>query len=128
MDFRYYRTIEWVTNIPLTNAETRHVEVAQPGHTHVTVDVTGRNFLTWGIITELAATLNVLGSLAIGFPVTDTLYSQALVGATYTTPYLLGAPMSNSGCVMITRPFIRIQLVDLALANHAYTRVYVKAW
>lgn len=120
----------WIDVHPLTNGETRTVHLGWSPSNVRTAYTDGLNFLTWGIITELDAQLNVLGDLYDSFlgPTMDVLYSQVLVGGTYTTPYLLGAPMSNSGYVVLTKPFIRIQLVDLAAVDHAYLRLYVKAW
>jgi len=128
MDFRYQKTTEWQTGVPLTNAETRQIEICTPGTGYTILRADDQKFLTWGIMTQLNATLNVYGDILPTVAPGDVIYTQLLLGGTFMTPYLLGAPMSNSGYVVITRPFIRIELIDLGLADHTYTRLYVKAW
>jgi|GEM_PF-5750646 len=84
--------------------------------------------LSFGLITELVCTLNIQGSMYANFAAVDTLVTVPILAATYTTPYDLPGPLNQTGYLMITRPFLRIQIVETALANHAYTRFWAIAW
>jgi len=122
----------WYHLTPLVNAATLTVELGMEGSGDTLLDTQEIRRLTFGIISELACTLNILGAMycpVVGPPAfEETLVSLPVLAATYTTPYDLAAPMNETGCVMITRPFLRIQIVETALANHAYTRFWALAW
>jgi hypothetical protein len=84
-------------------------------------------WLTWGIISELTFTFTVEGSLYPNFPVPRVLATQACLAATFYTPYQLPLPLTGPR-IIVNMPFVRIHLVDTAVADHAYTEIYVKGW
>lgn len=118
---------EWLYTTPLTSAQNKIIGLGI-GSLITVVDCRHYPYLTWGVMTELLAKLTVEGSMDFAFTATDTLITQPIAAATYTTPYSLPAPFNNTGWVMLNRPFIRLRLVETSVADHAYTRFYAKLW
>jgi len=118
----------WYHLSPLLNGATLSVNLGMENTGDVDFNTQDVRRLSFGLITELTCTLNVQGSMDGLFVVADNLVSLPVLAATYTTPYDLPAPMNATGYLMITRPFLRIQIVETALADHAYTRFWAIAW
>jgi len=118
----------WHHLSPLLNGATLTVELGMENSGYSNFNAQDMRRLSFGLITELTCTLNIQGSMYGNFAAVDTLASLPVLAATYTTPYDLPAPMNATGYLMITRPFLRIQIVETALANHAYTRFWAIAW
>ena len=122
----------WYHLTPLLNGATLTVELGMEASGETLLNTQEVRRLSFGLISELACTLNILGSMdcpVAGPPaLEDTLVSLPVLAATYTTPYDLPGPLNQTGYLVITRPFLRIQIVETALANHAYTRFWAIAW
>jgi len=112
----------------LLNGATLTVELGMENSGVTTLNTQDVRRLSFGLITELACTLNIQGSMFANFAAVDTLVTVPVLAATYTTNYDLPAPLNQTGSLLITRPFLRIQLVETSLANHAYTRFWAIAW
>jgi len=128
MQLRQKTIIEWLTSEPLTNGETRVVEIGNMLSTHIVLEDRGIGFVTFGIVSSHALTLEIQGCFEPAFAAVDVMITLPVLAGVYMTPYDLAAPHNQTGYVTVTRPLIRVQIADTAAANHAYTRLYVKAW
>jgi hypothetical protein len=119
----------WLTTDVLTSGETRTVKL---GVHHASgqeyLDASGFNYLTYSLVSELACTLQIRGGLDAAFAYSDNLWEHSPAGGIQVTPYNLGGGAGQGGYLVIPSPFIKIYLLDTATANHAYTRLFVKAW
>lgn len=121
---------EWIYTTPLTNAQNVVIPLAYgAGAGDMIYIVPGKDllFLTWGIESDLNFLFMVEGSNDDAFAAIDILVTQNCLGGGYYRPYQLPAPYTG-GQISITSPLVRIRLMDLAMADHNYTRVYVKGW
>lgn len=119
----------WKWGTALTSAQALYIPVAMENNNIPTIcDCCGCRYLTWGAIASHTFTIEILGSLDPNMGTQDVLYTQNVAAATYSTPYLLAAPLGQGGDVILTRPYIRIKLTETATANHTYTRFYAVAW
>ena len=121
---------EWIHVTPLTNAQNVIIPLAYgAGAGDMIYIVPGKDlmYLTWGMESQNNFRFMVEGSNDDTFAAFDILVSQICLGATYYTPYQMPAPWTG-GQITITAPLIRVRLMDMAMADHAYTRVYVKGW
>lgn len=131
MQSRTKEQIEFLDFQVLGNAESRLIEAGAPSSGITVINVTGMQFLTWSIRTANAATFSVEGALLVGGGAPApffTLYTVGVLAGVISTPYNLAAPMNGTGFVVLTRPFIRLRLLDTSAGAHAYTNVYAKAW
>lgn len=73
-------------------------------------------------------TYNLIVDVSLGgaTPVWTNLFTLGVLAATVMTPYLLPAPMNQTGEVIVGAPFVRITLTDTAGAAHTYTRFYAR--
>ena len=92
------------------------------------MDARHYRYLLFGFQSELAATVLLQGAIDYAFTAARTLFTIARGAATYTTVYDLPAPENATGVFVLSMPFIRLQLSDDAVSNHAYTEIYVKIW
>ena len=120
--------ITWKYETPLTSGAAVLIPIAMELSGITLEDCSYCRYMTWGLISSHNCRFEVLGCNSPAFVIPDTLYLQNAVGAAYTTPFLLAAPVGQSGDVILTRPFIRIRLTDTATSDHTYTRLYVVAW
>lgn len=121
--------IEWAYNIALTSGASIVIETGiDNSGAQTTVPVMEATYLTYGLQSELGARIIVAGSTDFAFGTSDILLQHDAAPGVYTTPYLLPPPINQTGYILITKPFIRITLEDLATSVHSYTRFYAKAW
>lgn len=121
---------EWIHVTPITNAQNVVIPLAYgAGAGDMMYIVQGKDllYLTWGIQSAQNFLFIVEGANDESFAAVDVLVNQNCLGGAYYTPYQLPAPWT-AGHITITSPLIRIRLTDISLADHAYTRVYVKGW
>lgn len=77
--------------------------------------------------TVASHTFNVIVDVSLGGgTIWDNLFTFGVLAATVMTPYLLPAPMNQTGEVIVGAPMVRITLTDTATANHTYTRFYAR--
>jgi hypothetical protein len=121
---------EWIHITPLTNAQNVVIPLAYgAGAGDMIYIAPGKDllYLTWGVESQLNFFFIVEGANDSTFATFDTLVGQNCLAGGYYRPYQLPAPYTG-GHITITSPLIRIRLTDIALADHTYTRVYVKGW
>lgn len=123
------RTYTWVYLTALNSGDNIVVPYGGQGSTSIVAYVDNCNWLTFSFITEQTSSLYIECSFTSGFVNVDTICSLVgIAAATRRTPYDLPAPLNGSGVVVLTAPWIRIRIADTAVANHAFTRLYAKAW
>lgn len=119
---------KWHHLTGLLSGATLNVELGMENSGVTVLNTQDVRRLSYGLISQLTCTLNIQGSMYANFATVDTLVTVPALAATYTTPYDLAAPLNATGYVFITRPFLRIQLVETAVGNHTYTRFWAIAW
>jgi hypothetical protein len=119
---------EWVTAVPLTNAETRVVEVGNVLSGQRYIDMRSHDFLTFSLNASHTCRIEIQGDFEPGFGTVDTCYTINVPAATLWTPYNMGAPWNQTGYLVLVKPITRIRLIDTAAADHTHTRFYAKAW
>ncbi|GAH49291.1 unnamed protein product, partial [marine sediment metagenome] len=119
---------EWLKVTPLENADDIIVPLAAGGGL-VFAPTGGLLYLTWGVRSSLTFLFIVEGCPNTFFAAGETfiLINQACLAIAYYTPFELPAPWTG-GQIKITMPYVRIRLVDTAMADHATTCVYVQGW
>jgi hypothetical protein len=128
MLLRQRQVVEWVTSVALNSGETRNVEIGNVLSAEVVHADSGCSFITFGIISSHTLTFEIQGDLQMSMASADVLVTIPVLAATYMTPYDLPAPHNQTGYCTITRPYLRVRMIDTATAQHTYTRLYVKAW
>ncbi len=121
---------EWAYLTALTNAANLVIPLARGAAAgDMIYIVPGKDllYLTWGVESANNFLFMVEGSVDETFVAVDILVNQNCLAGGYYRPYQLPAPYTG-GHITITSPMIRIRLMDLSMADHAYTRVYVKGW
>lgn len=128
MLLRQRQIVEWITDVPLVNGETRVVEIGNVASGEPILNDAGYIFITWSYKSSHASTIEIQGAHEPTFAAADVIYTDPVGGVALATPYDLVAPIGDSGYVPLLKPFIRIRLVNTAGVDHTYTRFYAKAW
>ena len=113
---------------PLGNGETRDISLGWNGAAVSPWPVVGYKYFTYAVITEKPAVLTIAVALAAAGPWTIFLSHADAGGGTLLTPYTLSTPYNRNGFLLITRPWLLIQLTDIAGAAHTYTRLFFRVW
>jgi hypothetical protein len=119
---------------PLTALETRYLTQCQlvPGPPYslfmTVADCTRTPYVTWSVMTSRNARIDIVGALDFFWTDPSVLFTQNVTGGTLATPYDLASPYNQSGFVVITQPFIQIQITDTSGLGHAASRFYFHFW
>lgn len=128
MEMRGDNQLIWWYDTPLTALQVVLVPVGLATSGVTIVNCANCKYITYGVISQNLCTVEVLGAADSTFVVFDVLSIHTIPAATYSTVYGLGGNEGLTGHLVLTRPFIRIRLTEIANVIHTYTRLYVKAW
>ncbi len=113
---------------PLGNTETRDICIGWNSGSTIAWPVVGFKYMTYSVISEKPVMLTMAVALDAAGPWAGYFTQTDAIGGTLLTPYTLPAPYNRNGFLVIVRPYLSIQLTDMAGAAHTYTRLYVKVW
>ncbi len=116
-----------LSDTPLTALETRTLSQGA-GSVLTFVDCSSVRYLTWSALTSRAARIDINGALDYSMTDPSVLFTQNLSAGVLATPYDLASPYNQSGFVVITKPFIQIQVIDTSGLGHAASRFYFHFW
>jgi len=128
MDMQGNNQVLWWYETPLTALQVVNVPLGMSTSGVTVARCANCLYLTYGVISENLCTVEVLGSESAAFMAHDVLRIHAIPVATYCTPYELGGNYGLTGYLVLTRPFVRVRLTEVANVVHDYTRLFVKAW